>query len=296
VAALLILGEGVALVFAYGETLGMERRVEQRQRELAAVRGISPAPTAGVAAAIAADVAQAESSLATLQAALRGGRLEAELRTAAVPAKPTDSYFDLAAMAETLRGLAQAGGVGLDPQEHFGFSAYANGGPPQELIPAVFRQRQVLHYLLTALFAAGPQRLVAVARNQPGGAPSPATGRVASRDKDVFALDPGLSVAIPGFVSTSAYRIVFVGKTEVLRRWLNELAKFELPVVVRAVEAEPQTATEAMAAARPSPGSLVLTGAAGDEVPIVRSAPSKFTVELECVELLQPLPGKGAAP
>jgi hypothetical protein len=93
---------------------------------------------------------------------------------------------------------------------------------------------------------------------------------------DFFELDAHGSARVPGFVDTLALRVVFVGETDALRVLLNKLAEFELPIVVRSVEAEPAevaaTAPDAVA-------------------PLVARRATRFTVTVECVQLA-PEPAK----
>ena len=67
----------------------------------------------------------------------------------------------------------------------------------------------------------------------------------------------------PGFLDSTAFRLVFVGQTSALRAFLNRIGSFELPVLVREVEVEPAsnedltpaTTTEETAATETPPGS-----------------------------------------
>ena len=138
---------------------------------------------------------------------------------------------------------------------------------------------------------------------------------------------------MPGFVDTEAFRFVFTGQTAALRAFLNRLASFELPVLVREVEVEPAAAedmieppTEEPAAPAPAePASetaaapsvvLTLDPAApatppqkapaakapraaprlSTATPIVAKPVSKFTVTVEYVSLVPPAtpPAEGA--
>lgn len=260
-----------------------EQRLQRQQREWTAVQRISPSPTPTVASALTGDVAQAAATLETLQARLRGGKRAAALETAKVPVERMDAYFDLASYVERMRASAARHQVAVTADEHFGFSAYANGGPAKDRIPAVFRQRQVLEYLLEELMAVSPLRLEKVER---GALSADIPGREA--EQDLFAMDPNWSVRVPDFIDTLAFRISFTGETSVLRRWLDRLAKFELPVVVRMVEAAPLKGAVRSMMATSQPHSLVLAQETPSPQPLVERSPVRFTVTFEYLQLVPP--------
>lgn len=301
-------------------------KLAQKRGELQAMSQLVPAPTREVAQAIAGDLAGAQRALATMQAALKGRGPAAErLRVAHRPRARTDAYFDLATFVEKTRELARKNAVDLRPDAaRFGFSAYANEGPELERIEPVFLQRQIVQYLAESLIEARPLAVIAVKREVPltraereeravaakaAADPAAAAGSTAADEgPDFFALDPRVSVRAPGFLDSSAFRFVFIGQTTVLRAFLNRLAAFELPVLVREVEVEPVSAEEALRHAAsdeaspepaPVPASVVLTldptptpvkkAVAGTAVaPIVAKPYSKFTVTVEYVELVPP--------
>ncbi|MEO5957916.1 MAG: hypothetical protein ABIZ49_01735, partial [Opitutaceae bacterium] len=158
------------------------------------------------------------------------------------------------------------------------------------------------------------------------GGPATEAPVVAGEGPDFFAIDPRVSVRAPGFLDSTAFRLAFVGQTASLRAFLNRLASFELPVLVREVEVEPATADEATASATPAeesaaepagppPASVVLTleaparvpqSAAAKKIParapttapIVAKPFSRFTVIVEFIELVPPPapPADPAAP
>lgn len=306
-------------------------KLVQRKQELFNMREVVPPPKREIAKAIESDLAQAQQALAAMQAELKGRGPAAErLRSAKVPAARTDAYFDLATYVEKMRELARKHEVEIRPEAaRFGFATHANEGPDVDHIEPVFRQRLVAQYLVEALIEAKPRALFAVRREvpisrrereereallaaqAPGGEPSPEGAAPAEADlpegPDFFALDRRSSVRTAGYVDTAAFRVVFTGQTASLRAFLNRLASFELPVLVREVEVDPATAEEATVAApaeeavvsaEPAAPSVVLsvepapvkkapprTSAA---LPIVAKPLSKFTVTVECVELVPP--------
>jgi hypothetical protein len=144
----------------------------------------------------------------------------------------------------------------------FGFAAFANEGPVLDHIEPVFRQRQIAQYLIESL-------IEATAALDPFGQTRTHTrqGRTRSacrRDCRTTSLlpksrttrgglllrwtQPPVSARVPGFIDTIAFRFVFTGQTAALRTFLNQLASFELPVLVREVEVDTASAEEATAA------------------------------------------------
>jgi hypothetical protein len=187
-----------------------------------------------------------------------------------MPAKPIDAFFELAGFIEQLRTRAGQAQVVLKPDERFGFATHTNEGPAAEQIAAVHRQRLATQYLVETLLEARPLALLAMRRERP------VAGARDSRDRaeDFFELERPLSLRLPGQVETGAFRLEFTGQTAALRNFLNSLASYRQPVVVRSVEVEPL-------AAIPTAGPV----AAGAPVPLVRQSLSKFAVTVEFVLL-----------
>ena len=307
--------------------LAAEQKLARVRNDLAAVTATEPAPSREIATQIESDLARAQSALATMQAELRGrGPAAARLAATKAPVARTDAFFDLASFVERSRAAAQKQGVIIAPAAaHFGFSLYANEAPEAALVEPVFRQRLVAEYLVDALLAARPRALLAVQRERPltaeeiklraealaaaaadpAAAPPASTEGAAQLSPDYFDLDARLSARAPGLVEVSAFRLTFTGQTAALRALLNQLAGFDLPVIVRAVEVEPATGEDLLAtveetptpaAPTMAPASIVLTAPAAKPAakstaviaPIVARSLSKFTVTLEFVALTPP--------
>ena len=334
-------------------------KLVQRQSELMAMATTMPPPTRDIATAIEEDLARAQTTLAAMQADLKGRGPAAErLRTARVPAARTDAYFDLASYVERLHERARRNEVAIRPEAaRFGFAAHANEGPELERIEPVFRQRLLAQYLMESLLDARPRAVLAVKRELALTAPEREAREAAAAEAaaaiaaggdpvdtssselevpegpDYFAIDPRVSARKAGFVDTIAFKFVFTGQTAALRSFLNRLAAFELPVLVREVEVELASTEEAADIAseepaepesgptpiEPAPSSVVLSlnpepsvnaataSTRSDsasrmpirrttEIPIVAKSVSKFTVTVEFVELVTPPPPPEEAP
>ncbi len=337
VGGLLALGEGWCIFERWRASQEAAATLEKKRAELHAMGGLAPAPTRPIATAIEADLARAQRALDAMQAELKGRGPAAErLRTARVPGARTDAYFDLATFVEKTRELAKAQAVEVRPEAaRLGFSLYANEGPEADRIAPVFHQRLIAQYLVESLLEARPRSLLSLQREAPltkkekddrdaalaavaSGAAAPAEAApTVPEGPDFFAIDPRASARVPGYLDATAFRITFIGQTAALRAFLNQLASFELPVLVREVEVDPATsadlATESPAGSdeaattaapvEPAESSIVLTakpanGAPQSVVkpaarapgiaPIVSKPWCKFTVTVEYIELVPP--------
>ncbi|MBI5693914.1 MAG: hypothetical protein HZC55_27895 [Verrucomicrobia bacterium] len=266
VCGVVAVGELALAYERYAALRDAEKRLAQRKVELEGMAQLAPPPTREVAAAIEADLAKAQKSLAAMQGELTGkGPALERLGTAKVPASRTDSYFDLATFVERTREVAEKHGVELRPEAaRFGFSKYANEGPETDRIAPIFRQRQIAEYLITALLEAKPRAVISIKRERTltkaerearaaaeanGETPDETAVDAGSDSPDYFVIDPRVSARVKGYLDTTPFRFVFTGQTATLRAFLSRLASFELPVLVREVEVEPATAEESASAA-----------------------------------------------
>lgn len=271
-AALLGLGWGVYA--SRLEMLRTEQRLIRLEREWTGFQRNEAVADPSAVTTLQTRVDHEAARREVLQAALRGGETGRAWREAKPPIVRTDAYFDLAAFVERMRAAAREAGVGIRAEEQFGFADYRGAGPEPEHIAVVFRQRQMLDHLLSQLFVLGPQRLDRVARTRPTGAAA-AGARMATLGRDEFVPD-GWTTPLPGRSSVIACRISFTAQTEVLRRWLNRIAEFDAPLVVRLVEAEPVEPAAGPASGTPAVDSGVVL--------VVPQSLSQFTVTVEYLE------------
>ncbi len=314
VIGVVVAGEGW-LIFDRNQAANKSHAILMQKRgELTALESVNPFPSKENKASVEADLRRTQVALATMREELKGrGPTAEQLRSAKVPAEPTDIFFDLATFVEDSRKKAKQAEVKIKADERFGFSAYANAGPDRDLIPQVFRQRQIAQYLVEALFASHATEMVSLQRERPltkdqmaiiasGQSLPQAASESSTPSTDLFEIDPRISARVPGFVSASAFRLTFIGETDSLRTLLNKLAAFELPLVVRSVEVEPAVASTS--AGSPSQatadsnslgaifGNTTSTSAGSAEPvkpkPLVEKVLSKFTVTVELIDLVLP--------
>ena len=302
------------------------KALAKKRLELTALTSSQPTPSEENKALVNTDLTRSIAALGQMRAELKGSGPAAEallkakatyaqastlkpdersklLREAKVPFEPTHLFFNIATFVELMRDNAQAAKIKLKADERFGFTTYANAGPERDLIPQVYRQRQVAEYLLGALFQAAPSELVSFQRERPVDSvhstkpttPSSHSGTAApATNNDLFEMDPRITARVPGFVDASAFRLTFIGDTASLRALLNKLATFELPLVVRGVEVDP--IIKAQTAEKVAPANTLSSifgntpaAVAVEPVkpkPLVEKVLSKFTVTVELIDLV----------
>jgi hypothetical protein len=223
-----------------------------------------------------------------------------------------------------MRSLAQNKKIRLEkdgPIEDFGFSNYVGqtvNTNNKALAVALDKQRAILEYLVGKLVEAEPQEILSVRRENIENTFASTIQVVSS---DVFLMDPKKSAKVPGAIETQAFFVEFSGYTDTLRKFFNELSKFEIPVVVRdvrvsrklTVEEDEEDEEEAKEEPAMAPGSnqpfpqdspFPFPGSAPAPVPATPPPPpppakakaevvvdknvSIFSVTIEFVELSQP--------
>ena len=340
---MLVLGESWLIYDRFEASRDAAKKLQQKEAELMAMKDLTPVPTRPVASAIEVDLARAKRAVAAMQAELSGRGPSAErLAAAKLPAARTEAYFDLATFVEKARELAKKNDVEIRPEAaRLGFSLYTNEGPKEDRIASVFHQRQVIQFVVEALIEARPRAIFSVQRERAlnkaekealaaaqaaalaaatGGAvpdqPLDATAGTGSppeaESPDLFSVDPRVTARSAGYLDTTPVRIVFTGQTSSLRTFLNKLASFELPVLVREVEVERASAEESVATApvaaeegaiadeapaasvvlvaKPKKAAAVTVATAAPKpvtaAPIVAKPLSKFTVTIEFLDLV----------
>ncbi len=164
----------------------------------------------------------------------------------------------------------------------FGFEKYFRSTliPEGEIVPQLDKQRQLLSYILDKLIAADPTSIQAVERED----------FEDSKGNKGFKIDPAISARVPGVIDTLAFQVTFTGYTPTLRKFLNNLAYFQLPVVVRSVEVDriesrPQSKLSRLFGRKSDDTE---SSDADNKTPIISEIESTFTVTLEFIEVIAP--------
>lgn len=269
-----------------------ENAFEEKVEEHRSLSGKAVLPHERNVALTQAEIDRQREELTLYYKALEGSDDLQELLGQA-PGSRTDAWYDITSFVEEYRERARAANVQIPQDEYFGFGAYSTAGPREDRIPEIYKQRVIVAHILDQLFKAQPRALLTVQRA--GDGPSGRNGGPGG--EGAFRLDPQLSVDIPDLADTLPFQVVFTGHTDALRAFLNELASFEMPLVVRSVqvtpEGEAQQAGQQNGGRRRAPrreqrqqrDSAEEQEEQEERVPIVRDNISRFTVAMEFVDV-----------
>jgi len=266
---LLFVGQCVSLFLGAKTLRKTKSALALREQRLASLANSEPAPTQALAAALARELGDLRGAIGEAESLWRDNLITRARSGASLPPNRRAAYFDLARYRQTLTDLAHEQRVEIGPDEFFGFRAYSNEGPEEADILEVHTQRLVLERVLELLLRNSPQRLLAVIREE-------------SSERGLGNFEP---------VDTSCrFQIRFRGTTAVLRAWLNEVSRAELPILVHSVAVEP--GTERQVVPIRSRHNSVLPPARFEDADdkdgfglLVRPSGSEFTVTLDYVEL-----------
>ena len=196
-------------------------------------------------------------------------------------------------------------------KETFGFSNYVDQTTTTNnnaLAREIDKQRTILDHVLTQLLDSGITELIAVRRENLENQLDPALPIAAD---DVFQLDRKMSARVIGAIDTYAFQFEFAGYTSGLRQFFNQISSFELPVVVRDVNAT-RVQQDSLAASIPTsppvpfgqPGATPFPSPGFpapftvektsneqqvEQKPVVDKNLSSFRIILEFIELAQPV-------
>jgi len=298
VVCLLAFGAGAYLTFAEsGKIASAKQKITTAESQLNNMRYADPAPSAENVEASEQNVAELKAQLEKIRADLqRGARLKTSSDGIGVMAAIQQyiSEFQRKAAAHTDEN-GEDDAITLPDDFAFGFEQYLDEATmldDAELIPVLDKQRQVLSYLLNKLYSADPDSIVSVKREFLEGK--------GEEDAKGFKISPAVSARVPGAIDTLAFSLTFTGYTDSLRDFLNDLAKFDLPIVVRSVEVKRPSGRETTAA--PARGNNLddIFGVFGGgsttekeapeeaQKPIIAENISTFTVVLEFIEIVLP--------
>lgn len=325
--SLLLIGAVTAgeawLVFSQrSQAAKLTEEIAQKREALDSFARQQPFPSRENVGLVETDRREAEKTRDDIRSLLRAtGPTAEKFAAATVPATSTDTWYEINNYVEGVRSAAQKADITLPAENRFGFSLYAREGPTnRDLIPLVFRQKQYAEYLMGVLISAGPREILSLQREHPltpaekqavadaiaAGQPAPFASSGTSDGGDYFTIDPRTSARVPGFVETTPFQMSFVGTTASLRSVLNQLAKFELPVVVRSVEVESLSRpddTRRQTERTPVRTAVNLStedAPSGETVepakPLVDQTDSRFVVTVEFISLVDKTPVNSETP
>ena len=175
----------------------------------------------------------------------------------------------------------------------FGFEDYAQEATMPESASAILyldKQRQILEYVINLVVAANPHSIDSVEREH-----LEAT-TTSKNQSESYRIDSALSARVEGAIDTVAFRVTFSGYSRSLRHFLNALASFELPIVVRnlavsRVESPTRNEVTQKNSIKEIFGSFNDDSSASLEpknltTPVVSENISRFTLDLEFIEIV----------
>jgi len=273
VAGVVFVGESVSLILGAQTLRKAKFELATKERRQASIANSESEPTQARAESLARELSKLRAAISEAEWIWHNNPIAHAFSDFPPPSNRRAAYFDLVRYRQALADLARERGVEIGQDEFFGFRAYANEGPEEADILEVHRQRLVLERVLEPLLHSRPQRLLAVIREEP----QPSSERPeASKSEDVEL--------------RHRFQIRFRGTTAVLRDWLNELSRAQLPILLSGVSVEPGDERQVVPIRiryNPTFSSASLDeGLAEDGFELlVKSGSSEFTVTLDYVEL-----------
>lgn len=304
---LLLFVAGSALTFlAAGAVAKSDKKLQSAERNLDAAHRGDPAPSPENVAASSQNLAELIGQLKRIRADLeRGASLELSTDGVVVMASIQQFISEAGAKLEARQdkdsasGEMEAAPIGLAEDFAFGFDAYADAATiPSDprVVPLLDKQRLILSALVDKLIASHPESIELIEREA-----LEADGP-AQKIPGTFEIDPTISARVPNAIDTLAFRVSFKGYTESLRLFLNELAKFDLPIVLRSVEVARPAGNDTVDTKQAQKkdnlesifGVFGMDDAAEEEAPAEAQKPvivdnlSTFTLILEFIEVVLP--------
>jgi hypothetical protein len=302
--AVLVFAAGAALVvIESGKLSNSKQQVASADSQISGLLQAIPAPTSANVQAAQQNAAALSAQLLSIRENLqRGSRLTISNDGTRVMSSVQKYISNYRRQVVTHVNAAEVAAPIQVPQDFaFGFEKYlktTNISEDSSIVPQLDKQRQVLSYILNQLIAADPAGIQAVERELMGSADSKVSG---------FQINPSISARVPGAIDTLAFRVTFTGYTPTLRKFLNNLAQFDLPIVVRSVAVDRPATNAKVAKTKKSKASniddifSVFGGSSGsteaasvnaatdaNQIPVISETESSFTVTLEFIEIILP--------
>ena len=303
VSACILVGvAGAYLTFAqYSQISKTQKKIASKDMQLQSVRMADPAPSIENFEASLQNVADLRQQLDAIRTDLqRGSQIKVSDDGIRVMAGIQQYISDFSRSTQShVNAEGEAAPIQLADNMAFGYEIYAEQASVPELlaaIPKLDKQRQVLSYALTQLIDSAPQAILKVERellvtnNLPD-----------AQFKESFQIDPAVSARVPGAIDTLAFRVTFSGYTDTLRRFLNNLAKFDLPIVVRGIQVHRPETAASKSKKKPTARKTELddlfgafagsnsvskdSGIKDAQKPVISENASRFTVTLEFIEI-----------
>ena len=276
-----------------GSIAEAEQEMTSAQARLKNLRFLDPAPSAENVEASSENVALLKSALETIREDLqRGNRLTTSRDGIAVMAGVQQFISTYQRKStEQVDSTNEPAPISLPQNFAFGFQEYIDEAKPlsdPERSAVLDQQRQILSYLMDKLIEANPASIVSVQREF--------LEQGQDQQNKSFQINEAVSARVPGAIDTLAFELSFTGFTDSLRTFLNNLAKFDLPIVVRSIDVQRPNKIKSSTAAATNNNLDSIFGAFGgnndDEAPKEAQKPviseniSTFTIVVEFIEII----------
>ena len=273
-----------------------EQEMSSAQARLKSLRFSDPAPSLENVEASAENVSQLQSALKAIREDLqRGDRLSISSDGIGVMAGVQQFISEYQRKSSgQVDANNEPAPISLPQDFAFGFQEYIDEAKPltdPKRSAVLDQQRQILSYLMDKLIESRPASLVSVERE--------VLEQVEGQQSvQSFQIDKAISARVPGAIDTLAFRLSFTGYTDSLRSLLNNLAKFDLPIVVRSIDIQRKGEIKNTTASTNSNNLDSIFGAFGGsndeeapkeaQKPVISENISTFTVVLEFIEIVLP--------
>lgn len=296
------------LVFAAGVYMAIKesnkiseakQEISMAETQLNNFRFADPAPTEENVIASEKNLAELDGKLQKIREVLeRGARITASRDGIGVTAaiqQYISEYQRKAARYTHKDSAGEEQPIQLPEKFGFGFEQFLGVTATLEdsdMCGMLDKQRQILSYLIDKLYESKPHGLVSVKREL-------LEKKSADAGQNDFQIDSAITARVPGAIDAIGFSLSFTGYTESLRNFLNQLRKFDLPIVVRSIEVERPTGASTFVA--PVNNSLddIFGGFGGgltsvpaqpdvEEKPVISENVSTFTVVVEFIQVILP--------
>lgn len=157
------------------------------------------------------------------------------------------------------------------------------------------KQRDILDFLMGELYATHPKAILAVKRQSAKQSESNEFDEYYG-DLSIFKIGSSVTSKVEGAIDTIPFEISFSGKTNTLRDFLNRLAEFKRPIVVRSINVlRPNESIKRKLYAETDEDLDSLTSEELEKLkeaekrdPVVTENISEFTLTLEYIEIVLP--------
>jgi hypothetical protein len=290
------------LVFSIIAALDLNKKsksFDRTERNLKRMLVASPSPVDENVIASDLNVLKLSEKLKSIREELeRGVEAEASVDGVRVAAGIQQYISKFTTLARTHKNAYGPAPIEIPEDFAFGFDRFKlESKVPDDAkeIAMLDKQRDILDFLIGELFATHPTGVLAIKRQ---------TAKQ-SDDKDfddyygdasIFSIGSSVTSKVEGAIDPIAFQISFSGKTNTLRGFLNRLAEFKRPIVVRSINVSRPNETIKRRLNEEADEDLEsLTSEEleklkeeGNRDPIVTENISDFTLTLEYIEIVLP--------